>query len=94
MKINGLIWTDKIIEKIIIKHHVDRKEVHEVFNNNPYFRFIEKGYRLNENVYAVMGITESGRYLIIFFIYKTNKKALILSAREMTKSERKKYEQR
>ena len=35
----------------------------------------------------------SGRYLMVFFVYKTDKLALILSARDMTKSERKRYEQ-
>lgn len=39
-----------------------------------------------------MGKTHNGRYLIIFFVFKTNGQALILSARDMTKSERKLYE--
>jgi uncharacterized DUF497 family protein len=47
---------------------------------------------VQENVYAVMGQTDSGRRLIIFFVYKTDKRALILSARDMTKAERKLYE--
>lgn len=39
-----------------------------------------------------MGQTESGRYLIVFFIYKSTREALILSARDMDKKERRQYE--
>lgn len=94
MKINGLIWYEKIIEKLERKHNVQQYEVREVFNNSPMFRYVEKGLQPNENVYAVLGQTNGGRYIIIFFIYKINKHALIMSARDMTQSERKKYEQK
>lgn len=63
-----------------------RKLKENIISNN------EKGYRSGENVYAAMGRTTSGRYLIVFFIYKTDKHVLILSARDMTKSERRLYE--
>ena len=92
MKINGLIWFEDIIEKLIRKHNVHQDEVREVMDNDPHFRFVEKGHRLGENVYAAMGQTEGGRYLIVFFVYKTDKQALILSARDMTKAERRLYE--
>ena len=79
MKIKGIIWFDDIIEKLIRKHNVQQNEVREVLSNKPYFRFVENGHRPNENVYASMGQSNSGRYLIVFFVYKTNKHALILS---------------
>lgn len=94
MKIVGLIWFDEIVEKLIRKHNVQQREVREVLSNKPHFRFVEKGHRLGENVYAAMGRTDSGRYLIVFFIYKVDKRALILSARDMTKTERKLYEKK
>lgn len=92
MKITGLIWYDEIIEKLERKHGVKQHEVLEVLEKRPQFRFVEKGYRKGENVYAVLGRTRAGRYLIVFFVYKKDKHALILSARGMTPSERKKYE--
>ncbi len=64
----------------------------EVLENKPKFRFVEKGHHKGENVYAALGQTYEGRYLIIFFVYKRNGRALIISARDMTKSERKLYE--
>jgi uncharacterized protein len=60
--------------------------------NRPLFRFVEKGHRAGENVYAAMGQTKSGRYLIVFFIYKKDGRIVILSARDMTPAERKRYE--
>jgi uncharacterized protein len=88
LKIEGIIWLDDIVEKLIRKHQVHQGEVREVLCNNPHFRFVEKGHYPEENVYAAMGQTDSGRYLIIFFVYKKDKRILILSARDMTKSER------
>jgi uncharacterized protein len=92
VKIKELIWFDDIIEKLIRKHNVNQNEVREVLTRKPHFRFIEKGHRSGENVYAAMGQTNGGRYLIVFFVYKTDKRALILSARDMTKNERRLYE--
>ncbi len=94
MKIEGLIWIDEIVEKLIRKHNVYQHEVKEILDNRPYFRFVEKGHRQGENVYAAMGQTNSGRYLIVFFVYKKERRALILSARDMTHGERRRYEQR
>lgn len=92
MKIEGIIWLDVLIEKLIRKHNVQQNEVREVLFNKPHFRFVEKGHRNGENVYTAMGQANSGRYRIVFFVYKTDKHALILSARDMTKSERRLYE--
>lgn len=91
MKIDGFIWYDDIIEKIERKHNVQQYEVREIFANRPKFRFVEKGHRSGENVYSASGQANSGRYLIVFFVYKKNRQVLILSARNMTNVERKEY---
>ena len=93
MNITEIIWLEDIVEKLIRKHNVKEQEVIEVLKKRPKFRFVEKGHRKGENVYAALGQTNSGRKLIVFFVYKGDKQALIVSARDMTKSERKKYEQ-
>jgi len=64
----------------------------ENLTGNPRFLFLEKGHRPRENVYVAMGQTDDGRYLIVFFVYKNDKRALIISARDMTKAERRLYE--
>ncbi|KPA09458.1 hypothetical protein MHK_010340, partial [Candidatus Magnetomorum sp. HK-1] len=42
-------------------------------------------------VYSAWGQTDSGRYVLVIFIYKYKNLALILSARDMDKKERKRY---
>ncbi len=94
MKIVGFIWLEEIVQKLIWKHSVETEEVRELFLNNPRIRFIEKGHRKDENVYAAYGQTDAGRYLVCFFVYKQDNRALILSAREMTGAERKRYDRK
>ncbi|MBF0290919.1 MAG: BrnT family toxin [Nitrospinae bacterium] len=94
MKIERLIWIEEIVEKLRWKHRVDQDEVRETLANRPRFRFVEKGHRDGENIYSALGRTYEGRRLIIFFVYKKEGEALILSARDMTESERKRYEKK
>ena len=92
MKISGIIWLREIVEKIIVKHRVTQDEVREVLRNSSHFRFVEKGYRQGENLYSAVGQTDGGRYLIVFFVRKKTQEVLIISARDMTRSERRNYE--
>ena len=87
----GFIWLDEIEDKLAGKHHVSVDEVEEVFEDEPKFRFVEKGHRTREDVYMALGRTEAGRYLAVLFILKLNNEALILSARDMADSEKKYY---
>jgi uncharacterized DUF497 family protein len=52
---------------------------------------IERGDIEGENLYTAMGQTSAGRYLVVFFIYKTTREALIISARDMTSKEKNLY---
>lgn len=94
MKIVTIIWLEHIVNKINVKHGVSRSEVIEILKNKPYFLFVEKGFRTGEDVYAALGKTSSGRYLSVFFVYKANRSALIISARSMTIRERRRYEKK
>ncbi len=91
MRIDDFIWLPDIIEKLAVKHHVTQDEAEEVFFNKPRYRFVESGHRSGEDVYSASGQTDAGRYLIVFFIYKADKAALILSARDMDEKERRRY---
>lgn len=90
----GFIWLEDIVEKLWEKHGVEAHEVAEVFVGKPKFRFVEKGHRRGEDVYAALGQTDSGRYLIVFFVRKKDGRALIVSARDMTAAERRRYERK
>jgi len=94
MYIEEIIWLEEIVEKLWRKHGVDTHEVVEVLENRPRFRFVEKGHRPGENMYLALGQTESGRYLSVFFVYKLDQRALIISARGMKPSERNQYERK
>ena len=92
MRITGFIWLEEVLEKLAKKHRVHEHEVVEVFESQPKFRFVEKGYREGEDVYAALGRSDAGSNLVVFFVHKSDGRALPVSARDMTKAERKLYE--
>ncbi len=94
MCIDSFLWLPDIIEKLFVKHQVTQEEVEDIFFNSPRYRFVESGIRPGEDVYCACGQTDAGRYLIVFFIHKSDNSALILSARDMTKRERQRYERK
>jgi hypothetical protein len=91
MHINDIVWLDEIADKIESEHHVYQEEVEEVFSNRPQYRKGQKGKYEGEDLYYAYGRTDSGRYLFVVFIYKLNKNALIISARDMDDDERRRY---
>lgn len=91
IRINAFIWLRDIADKLLSKHGVSPQEVEQVFFNRPRYRFHEKGHVQGENLYTALGRTDSGRYLVVFFILKPYHQALVISAREMTQSERRQY---
>ncbi len=94
LNITGYIWLESIVSKLQTKHGVEVREVAETFESIPRFRLVERGHRSGEDVYAALGKTDSGRFLVVFFIRKRDGRALIVSARDMTDSERKRYGRR
>jgi uncharacterized DUF497 family protein len=93
MKVTGIIWLRGVVDKLSWKHNVTTDEVEEIFNRSPRYRFIESGDVQGENLYAALGQTEAGRYLIVYFVHKKTGEALVISARDMTRKERKTYGQ-
>jgi uncharacterized protein len=94
MRIDDIIWLPHIVDKLIWKHQVNPKEIIEIVFGRPKYRKVQKGHIQGEDLFAALGKTDSGRYLIVFFIYKSNNEALILSARDMNEKERKMYEKK
>ena len=94
MYIDDFVWLTEIANKVATKHRVTPDEAEEVFFNNPKYCFVESGHRSGEDVYSAGGQTDAGRYLIVFFIYKGDNTALILSARDMDAGERRRHERK
>jgi uncharacterized DUF497 family protein len=93
MHLYEVIWKEQFVDKLEIKHQVDPEEVEQVLFTKPYVRRAQRGRIKGEDLYTAYGQTETGRYLIIFFIHKPPSAALPISARDMTVSERRYYEQ-
>ena len=91
MKIAGIIWLQKYVEKIISKHNVYPEEVEEIFKGQVKFKRVSKGKKEGEDIFTASGKTMEGRFIIAAFIFKKTKKVLILSARDMTKKEKSNY---
>lgn len=94
MYIDDLIWLPQIVEKLAVKHSVTQVEVEEVITNRPRVRRQESGHRPGEDMYAAYGRTDAGRYLVVFFVRKSLHSALVISARDMDATERKRYERK
>ena len=92
MQLHEVIWKDRFIDKIEVKHGVSTDEVEEVLFGKPHVRRAQKGHVKGQDLYAAYGQTAGGRYLIIFFILKEQTAALPISARDMSDSESKYYE--
>ncbi len=91
MRISRIIWLPEVEDKLWAKHNVLVEEVEEVLFDDPRVRFVEKGHREDEDMYAAYGQTAAGRWLIVFFILKGGNVALPISARDMDRKERRAY---
>jgi len=91
LRITGIIWIRNVVDKLLRKHNVTTDEVEEVFRNRPHYRLIEAGNIEGEDLYAALGQTESGRYLIVYFLHKETGETLVVGARDMSKKERRRY---
>ena len=91
MKIVECLWLDRFVDKIVRKHNVYPDEVEEVLSGKPTIRKVQKGDVKGENLYIAFGKTNGGRQLSVLFVRKKEQRALVISARDMTGKERKKY---
>ena len=94
MRIKDLLLKSYVIDKLTWKHNISELELRQVFNSEPRIRMIKKGRIKGEDLYVALGRTDAGRYLVVFFIMKMSKEALIVTARDMTDKERRRYEKK
>jgi uncharacterized DUF497 family protein len=79
---DGFIWSERIVEKLLVKHGVSPTEVEETFDNPPY-----KIRRAKDDKYLLYGQSPDGRYLFIVFVWEGSY-IKVISARDMTPKER------
>ena len=87
-RVEGFIWENWVVEKITSKHSVTPEEVEEAFFNPPY-----KVRKASSGKYLLYGRSESGRYLFIVFAWKEHK-VKVITARDMTPTERRYYQRK
>lgn len=91
MAISEVLWLDDVVAKIEQKHGVTVEEVEDVVQKKPVVRRLERGRVAGEDLYAALGRTTTGRFLTVFFIRKKGERALVISARDMDRKERRLY---
>ncbi len=80
-----------VVDKIEAKHGITWEEVEEVFRNCPRLFLTQVADQYGESRYDAMGRTDAGRYVIAFFVMMPDNFAKVISAREMTAKERRRY---
>ena len=90
--VDGFEWDKGNINKNQIKHNVRVFECEEIFFNKSLLIFSDEKHSRAENRYYVLGQTDLNRRLFMVFTIRKNK-IRIISARDMSRKERKIYEQ-
>ena len=94
VRFTEILWRQRLAEKIVRKHRVGLAEVEEVLAAAPLVRLQERGRRPGEDLYVAYGQTQAGRYVVVFIIHKGSGVGMPISARDMTRKERKYYASR
>ena len=87
MRITTLLWDEENVHHIA-RHGVEPAEVEEVCFSNP---LILRG---RDDLHYVMGQSESGRYLFVVIRAKGKGRARVITARNMTESEKRRAKRR
>lgn len=88
----GFDWEEGNKQKNWDKHQVDYRECEEVFFNHPILISEDTKHSSPEQRYYVLGQSDTGRTLFLVFTIR-NDKIRVISARDQSKKERKRYEQ-
>ena len=87
----GFDWDNGNYKKNKIKHGVEINECEEIFFNKPLLIFPDKKHSETETRYYALGRTVLDRKLFVVFVIRNNK-IRVISARDMSRKERKIYE--
>lgn len=90
-KCTGFNWDENNINKNWDKHNVTPNESEQIFFNKPLLIACDEKHSINEIRYYALGKTDSERLLFIAFTIR-NKLIRVISARDMSRKERRMYE--
>lgn len=80
-------WDDRNIDHIA-NHGVEPYEAEEVITSRPWLK------RGGEGKYLAYGQTDAGRFLVVVFAPKPRNRIRVVTARDMTPNEKRRYRQR
>ncbi|MBI5122424.1 BrnT family toxin [Candidatus Roizmanbacteria bacterium] len=92
-KIDGFEWNEGNVNKNWVRHLTSCEEAEEIFVNLPKILLVDKKHSTVEERFIILGRTDKNRRLIVSFTIRNNK-FRIISARDMNKKERRKYEEK
>jgi len=90
---NKFDWNKGNKEKNLIKHKVSYYECEQIFFNKPLHTLRDKKHSQKEKRYIAIGKTRIKRQLFIIFTFRNNK-IRIISARDLSRKERKIYDKK
>jgi hypothetical protein len=85
-------WDENKADKNLLKHQVSFDEAKTVFDDPLYIDFYDPDHSVDEDRYLIVGQSNQERILIVSYTERANSIRLI-SARELTRQERKVYEE-
>jgi uncharacterized DUF497 family protein len=93
-RIEGFDWDDGNRRKSLDKHDVSQAEAEQVFLNEPLLVLGDPGHSDEETRFNALGRTDEGRRLHVTFTLRDDGRLIrVISAREMGRRERNRYEQ-
>ena len=91
--ITGFDWDAGNERKSVEAHQVSQIEAEELFFNRPLIVTPDEGHSTQEPRWHALGVTDNGRRLHVTFTFRRNNtKVRIISARDMSRKERRIYE--
>jgi uncharacterized DUF497 family protein len=88
----GFDWDEGNLLKNWEKHRVSASECEQVFFNRPLITRLDEGHSGQEMRHLALGTTDVGRHLFIVFTTRL-KRIRVISARDMSRRERKVFEE-
>ena len=85
-------WDEEKAATNLTKHKVSFEEAKTVFDDPLYVDFYDPDHSYDEHRYLILGESLEGRLLIVSYTERKNI-ARLISAREVTSTERKAYEE-
>ncbi len=88
---SGFDWDEGNVLKNWVKHRVTAAECEQLFFNRPLVVAEDVDHSQAEGRFYALGQTDAGRFLVVVFTFRRTL-IRVISARPMTKKERKEYE--